>query len=214
MSIFNKFSRFSVLVFLLISTSASASAQDDKFIFAAKFDDVPKLTLLINQGVDPNIGDSIRSETALMWAVRENALRAIDYLLHHPKVDINALAKNGDTALMIACYLGKFAIVQNFISNNVKVNQEGWTALHYAAVVGHIDIVEILLKNKANVNALSPNNTTPLMMATRSGKLDLIETLIKNGADVSLKNSQGMNAYDFAKQAEMSSITQYLESLK
>lgn len=209
---FNKISSLICLVILLISTSVFA--QDSQFIFAAKFDNISKLTSLIEQGVDPNEGDAIRGETALMWAIREDALRAIDFLLHQPKVNINARAKNGDSALMIACYLGKQDIVQNLISSKAQINQDGWTALHYAAVAGYVEIVELLLKNQASVDAFSPNKTTPLMMATRSGKLALIKILIQNGADVTLKNAQGMTAYDFATQVEMRNIAQYLKTLQ
>ena len=212
MTMFNKMSSFFCLVILLISNISFA--QDNKFIFAAKFDDVPTLAAFIKQGNDPNVGDAVRGETALMWAIREEAFRAIDFLSNNPKVDINARAKNGDSALMIASYLGKMDIAQSLIASKAKVNQDGWTALHYASVTGHVEIVELLLKNGAKVNALSPNATTPLMMATRSGKLELVKILLQNGANVSLKNTQGMTAYDFATQAEMRSIADYLKALE
>lgn len=39
------------------------------------------------------------------------------------------------------------------------------TALHYAALNGHANLVKLLLKNGANVNAVDRNNMTPLHYA-------------------------------------------------
>lgn len=202
------------LFLLFLNPLQSAFAQDNKFIFAAQFDDVKSLSALINTGINPNEGDVARGETALMWCIRENSVRAFDYLLQLPQVDLNTHAKNGDTALMLASYLNKNDFAQKLIKAGASINHEGWTALHYAAVVGNVEVMELLLNNGAKVNALSPNKTTPLMMATRSGRVEIVELLILHGADVKLKNDLGMTAYDFAIQSEKLKVAEFLEALQ
>ena len=52
---------------------------------------------------------------------------------------------------------------------------QGWTPLIYAATGGHDDMVRYLLAEGANVNAVSPNGTTALMMAVREEKFSTAE---------------------------------------
>ena len=69
-------------------------------------------------------------------------------------------------------------------------------------LTGHpnqIEMVRLLLRHKANVNALSIANTTPLMIACRECVYghkeerigELMELLLKAGADVDAKNAFG-----------------------
>lgn len=197
----------------IVLPTPSVFAQDNKLIFAAQFDDVKSLDTLIKSGVNPNVGDVARGETALMWCVRENSYKVFDYLLKQPQININAHAKNGDTALMLASYLDKIDYVKKLIAAGADTKHEGWTALHYAAVSGNTDIMSLLLNNGANVNALSPNQTTPLMMASRSGHTAAIQLLMRFGADIHLKNEAGMNAYNFAIEAEKSATASLLKQL-
>lgn len=56
------------------------------------------------------------------------------------------------------------------IRNVNSVDEEtGRTALHYAANYDLDDIVELLLTNKANVNALDKELNTPLHYASKHG---------------------------------------------
>ena len=59
-------------------------------------------------------------------------------------------------------------------------------------------MVELLLEQHAYIDAASPNESTPLMMAARYGHPDSVRLLIESGADVTLQNQQGLTALDFA----------------
>ncbi len=67
----------------------------------------------------------------------------------------------------------------------------GETPLDEAARSGHKDVAELLLANKANVNAKDENGDTPLLFAARNGHADVVELLLDNKADVNLKNKLG-----------------------
>jgi ankyrin repeat protein len=56
-----------------------------------------------------------------------------------------------------------------------------------------------LVANGAKVNALSPSETTPLMMSVSSGNDHLIKFLLDNGADLRMRNHQGYSAIDIAE---------------
>ena len=65
--------------------------------------------------------------------------------------------------------------------------------LHYAASLGYKDIVEQLIKDKANVNSKSKDGWTPLDLAIKNGKSEIANILFQNGAkkrDELLKDNQ------------------------
>ncbi|MCC6870190.1 MAG: ankyrin repeat domain-containing protein, partial [Burkholderiales bacterium] len=74
-----------------------------------------------------------------------------------------------------------------------------WTPLIYAATGGRNDVVEYLLAQGAQINAVSPNGTSALMMAVREGKGSTVTLLIARGADVNHRNENGASALAWAE---------------
>ena len=70
-------------------------------------------------------------------------------------------------------------------------NDSGWTPLHYAAAYGHKDVVELLLINKAEVDAKDADGRTPLGVAAYTGKTNVAGLLLANGASVNTFNRGG-----------------------
>ena len=63
--------------------------------------------------------------------------------------------------------------------------------MHYAAQKGHRDVAELLLANKANVNARADNGATPLHAAAFNGHRDVAELFLTNKAEVNAKSNDG-----------------------
>jgi hypothetical protein len=185
----------------------------ESYIRAVRFDDIQTVENLIAAGTDPNAAEPQRGETALMICVREGSEKVIAYLLKHQKTNLNARANNGDSALMLAAYLHQLEHVQQLLEAGAQVNQTGWTALHYAAASGDAEIISLLLAHKADINAASPNKTTPLMMAARKGDTPVVKILLDAGADISLQNMSGLNALDFAIESEKHEVEAYLRAM-
>jgi len=92
---------------------------------------------------------------------------------------INSL-ENGNTEL------AKLLIVHN-VDFNIK-NAYGKTPLMIASMKGYIEIVELLLKNKADssgvdVNAVDSNGKSALAYAQENCKGFIAELLVKHGAN-------------------------------
>ena len=60
-----------------------------------------------------------------------------------------------------------------------------------AALYGHHEVVEALLKNGADVDAYMEGGATALMLAARNGHPYVVEALLKSGADVNAKDPDG-----------------------
>lgn len=60
--------------------------------------------------------------------------------------------------------------------------------------------MKALIKNGADVNAISEDNETSLHMASKNkdGDIKIVEILLKNGADPNILNKNGENALNLA----------------
>ncbi|CCD23404.1 Hos4p NDAI_0B03700 [Naumovozyma dairenensis CBS 421] len=106
----------------------------------------------------------------------------------------------GRTKLAIACDKGKFETAKRLIEEEgYDVNDQdnaGNSALHEAALNGHLDIVKLLVEHDANVNIQSYEmfQDTPLFDASANGYLDVVEYLLEHGANPTLTNAKGRTA--------------------
>lgn len=86
------------------------------------------------------------------------------------------------------------AAMKEYVISQKDVNvryTRGNTLLHYAANRGYRDIVELLLKKGAGINAQDNDNRTPLHEAMAYRRYDVARYLVDHGADTSLKNKDG-----------------------
>lgn len=196
-----KYSRFFPAFLLCFSGLITAQTADQitDFTKAAKFDDVSEVQSLIKAGVSPNALDP-RGNPMLIVAIRDKSIKVTDLLLANPVTNVNLTNKSGENALMLAAFDGELALVKNLVlEKKAAVNKPGWAPIHYAATNGHLDITQFLMANGAQVNSLSPSETTPLMMSIGSGNDQLIKYLLDNGADLRLRNHEGYTAIDVAQ---------------
>jgi len=66
-----------------------------------------------------------------------------------------------------------------------------WTALHWAAVRDRSVIVQLLLENRADVEAADKTGVTSLMLAAHYGRLAIMNVLVEKGADVEVEGEYG-----------------------
>lgn len=93
------------------------------------------------------------------------------------------------------------------------------TPLHGAAEAGALDLIEALLdEGFADIDAKNALGATPLMVAVKQARVlgpGAAELLIRRGADVSLKDDEGLTAFERAKALtpDDTALTASLESL-
>jgi len=86
--------------------------------------------------------------------------------------------------------------LQSRISDPLRNTEE--TPLHIAARLGNADIVTLLLKDGANVDAVTKDGATPLHIATKDGHDEVASILIENGASLHSANKKGFSPLHMA----------------
>lgn len=81
--------------------NASNSWGNTAVMHAARQNHIPVLNALIAKGANVNALNFV-DYNALMWATLQNRLEAVEVLLTAENIDVNASARNGDTAFKLA----------------------------------------------------------------------------------------------------------------
>ena len=84
------------------------------------------------------------------------------------------------------------------------------TVLHVASKSASLEIVDLLVKHKADVNANDMDGFTPLHLAAMHGNIQVVKKLVETNADVNLK-VDGKDAADLARMNEETEIEEYLK---
>ncbi len=181
-----------VLVLGLVFSHA-AQAQSPAFWRAIETNDINSLRTELMRGANPNARHPDHGP-AVVAAARFKAFDVVRVLASLNATDVDAASAADETALMLVSTLGDRRSFDALLQRGAQVNRPGWTALHYAASGGQLELVNVLIEQHAFIDAQSPNNTTPLMMAARMRALPVVQYLIDQGADPSLRNQAGLDA--------------------
>ena len=199
---------------LCLSTAVLAAPDQAGFYRAVSIDNAGGVRKMLHEGANPNLPDDQRGDVALVIALRDEAGKVFKVLLDTPGIDLEARSANGKTALMMAAYKHNREAVDALLAKGAKVNQTGWTPLHYAASAGDLAIMKVFLERGAKVDALAPTNITPLMFAAREGQEEAVRLLLASGADPSLKSSHGWTATQFAMAADKPGVAAIIEKFQ
>ena len=149
--------------------------------------------LLIYKGSNINY-TSNEGYTALHYAV-ENAHFKIARLLIMNGIDIEKETYQGYTALHLASIDGYANIVKLLITEGAcidAISHQGCSPLFLASNVDHItadhiEIITILIENKANLNLEAAGGTVPLIQCAVKGHTAVLQLLLDNGANINAK---------------------------
>ena len=133
--------------------------------------------------------------TPLLLAAKKGCIE-ITKVLIKAGADMNTRDKHGLSPLHLAVKYAPLrkveGIVNTLIRSGAEINDkcdEGWSPLHLAVEEHLLDIAELLLYNRANINAtyldkVSKIAVTPLLLAIEEEKYEMAKLLITKGADL------------------------------
>ena len=98
----------------------------------------------------------------------------------------------------------------------ITANEYGITPLMWAAQYNpNPEVINVFIKNGANVNETDPTGTTPLMYAaSNTTNPEVIIVLIKAGADIKMKDNNAKTAYALAEWNDNINKTPAYDALK
>uniref|UniRef100_A0A182SEL7 ANK_REP_REGION domain-containing protein n=1 Tax=Anopheles maculatus TaxID=74869 RepID=A0A182SEL7_9DIPT len=131
---------------------------------------------------------------SLIAACTDNDVNTVRRLLVEGN-SLNEATEEGDSLLSLACSAGYFELAQVLLAMSAQVDDRGQkndcTPLMEAASAGHVEIIELLFKHGADVNAQSSTGNTPLMYACAGGHEKAVKLLLDQGAKVEDHNENG-----------------------
>ncbi len=172
---------------------------------AAEVGNAEMLKVLLEAGANAD-SPNPEGQTALLAVARTGNVEAAKVLLDHGAT-VDAKEKwGGQTALMWASARRHPAMMELLISKGADVNARsidrdyqrhvtaegrpksldsgGLTPLLYAARENCMACVDVLLKNKVDIDLADPDSVSPLLVAVMNANWDLAKQLILAGADV------------------------------
>lgn len=171
-------------------------------------------------GLDPNYESPVIG-SGLMIAAWEGNLEMM-HLFLNAGANVNFINKSGETPLMMAAWKNQMPALKLLLERGAQVNRgkinekkngeigysyenarensipQEWSAFHYSVFAGHKELSQYLLEKGADLNAMSTNGSTPLMMALYEGKTELAQWLLDLGARTDILNYKKHDSFVWA----------------
>lgn len=137
------------------------------------------------------------------YAAMSGSIAHLKKLLENQPSSLNARSNQGATPLIVAIQHGNVEMVEFLCMMNADTDirlNDGYTTLHCAVHTGNRSIIKnILTRSRDDINAVTNEGITPLMIACRWEE-PLAKDLIDLGADPKVKAKNGKSALDIAVQ--------------
>jgi len=168
---------------------------------AVNFGTSDDLVVALRAGENPNRYDEHKL-TPLHWAVNRSSNAKQDIgkirLLLEAGANPNAPNDTGSTPIVDAVTDGRMDLIELLRKYGASVRCESdCGSLIADAVLGRqLDLISFLVREGADINLISRDGFTPLMLAAGNGVANAIPILLAHGAKVDLRDSNhGLTAY-------------------
>lgn len=170
--------------------------------------------LLLERNKFGTIPSDSQGATPLHYAAQSNFAETVEVFLKHPSVKDDSDLE-GRTSFMWAAGKGSDNVIRTMLDLKLDIDinmtdKYAGTALHAAALSGHVSTVKLLLERNAQVDALDVMKHTPLFRACEMGHKEVIQTLIKGGARVDLVDQDGHSPLHWAALGGNADVCQIL----
>ncbi len=153
---------------------------------AAKSGSNKVLQYLIDKGVNLNY-ISTESKKGVMHAAAEGGNAETICRLHMARVSVDHLTANNLTPLHSAAYSRNLATAEQLLNLKARVDvrtkKQNNNALLDAVIMGHKELVQLLLEKGSDPNVVTTKKETPLMIAARNGDIEITKLLLKHNAN-------------------------------
>ena len=185
----------------------------------------------------------VNTLTALnMVGKYEHHIKTMKLLIAQPNIKLNETNYDGYTILMQASIVGSVQIIELLLQAGADPNMSvkppldkhilpisktlfsneshlagnemiGWTALMLACDCGHLEVVQLLLKGKANPDLREAEGITALIIAAKQGFSDIVQQLLEYGADPNIGDENGCTAIHYITMLDDTETSQSSEKM-
>ncbi len=175
--------------------------KDNAVMLAVRNHQLAALKTLLAYGAPVETIDVNNGESPLLIAAKNRDPRFIRSLLEAgAKPDKPGL--NGYTALDYAFASGNRWVIPVLSKFGAKAatewNKNQWTPLEFVIASGKSNMLDILIRNTADIDKTDANGWSALHYAIMLGKPDITGKLLKKGADINLRDKKDWNPLHFA----------------
>uniref|UniRef100_A0A8C9WJA1 Poly [ADP-ribose] polymerase n=1 Tax=Scleropages formosus TaxID=113540 RepID=A0A8C9WJA1_SCLFO len=174
---------------------------------AASKNRVEVCSLLLSYGADPTFLNSYEFKGhALLQAAREADIARVKKHLTLESINFKH-PQTHETALHCAAaspYPKRKQVCELLLRKGANVNEKTrdfLTPLHLASEKSHNDVIEVLVKHEAKVNALDNLGQTALHRAAHCGHLQTCRLLLSSGCDPLIMSLQGFSPSQMGNQS-------------
>lgn len=156
---------------------------------------VNAVQMLVAHNAKTDVRDS-KGITPLLHAVMHNTENsmAIAQMLLEKGANVNLGMPNGFTPLMGAAQMNDIELALLLLEHGADVQARqfngGATALSIAVALGHAEMADLLLANKADISVGINRQTSLLAYASMLARADVMEALLKHGANANTKDAR------------------------
>lgn len=153
-------------------------------------------------------------ENNVFDVARNGTVEEMKALLKKNPEIINTPNEMGFSPLILACYRGNVAVAEFLIENVRDINYKSpeGTALAGLCIRYNKELVQALLRKKADPNIADANGTTPLIWAVKTGNEELVRLLLENNAVRDQPDHIGIKPFEYAVQTQKANIINLLKT--
>ena len=147
---------------------------------------------LLDNGINPALRDPLGATALHVAAESPETTTDITKTLLDYGVDLNAVTREGETALNLGIRRKSEDFVRILLEHNADCEitpNDGWRPLLAAVATGDANMVRLLLDHGVNLNAVNDTGWTPLMFAADRGHDEIMKMLLQAGANLHLRTA-------------------------
>ena len=168
---------------------------ESAFLESSQCGDDEAVQFLLDLGVNVNYSNS-EGQTALILASEAGQEEVVELLLS-AGANINHKDNYGHTALMVSKTNEIFLLLLQPTADINITKHKGLTQLMIASDVGHLAVVDCLLRLKNDPNIQTKSGWSAVMFASCNGHLQVVELLLEENADPKVCTNAGCTALMF-----------------
>jgi ankyrin repeat protein len=166
-----------------VDTPDPADGGKTALMVAGERGHVDVVRLLLDWQASPNVQERNGGHTALHLIARHGRvdadhLEVVRVLLHHG-ADPNIAGRFDITPLHRACYNRSMDLIRLLIDGGSRLSRQdiGWTALRRVCDVGHLEVIEMLVRHGADPHAPEGDGKSCVEWARAGGHEDVLAVL-------------------------------------